>query len=59
MESRGNHLHISIFFPSKTQKIPNLLCFIGGQPDCGSGETSRDEEVDSYCGSFGGEGAQL
>ena len=39
--------------------IPNFQRVIGGQPDCGSGETSRDEEVDSYCGSFGGEGAQL
>lgn len=59
MESRGNHIYFSICFPSKTQKIPNLLRVIGGQPNSGSGETSRDEEVDSNCGSFGGEGAQL
>jgi len=59
MESRGNHIHISIFSPSKTHMIPNFQRVIGGQPDSGSGETSRDEEVDSYCGSFGGEGAQL
>ena len=47
------------FVSLETQKIPNLLRVIGGQPYSGSGETSRDEEVDSNCGSFGGEGAQL
>jgi len=59
MESRGNHIQYTIPFPLKTQKIPNFPCVIGGQPDCGSSVTSRDEEVDSNCRSFGGEGAQL